>query len=369
MNEHIETVIIGGGQAGLSTGYYLKQQGRPFVILDANARLGDQWRRHYESLLLFTARKYDGLPGMPFPGDPTGFPGRDEVADYIESYAVHHDLPIRTNSRVERVRRVDDGTFQVFIEGGQISCNNVVVAIGKAGQPKTPSLARDLDPAISQLHSSEYRRVSDLAPGRVLVVGASHSGADIAYEIARTHPVTLVGRDTGRIPGRPEDARSQRMFPVFLWVWTHVLTRRTPIGRKMMRLMRSHGAPLLRIKTADLVEVGVERITQRVTDVRDGKPVLADGTEIDATTVIWATGFGHAFDWIDDLPLADDGWPAEYRGVVEAMPGLYFCGLIFQYSFSSMVFPGIGRDAEFVASKLAVRSASLRPAITPVEAA
>ncbi|BBH15726.1 putative oxidoreductase CzcO [Nocardioides baekrokdamisoli] len=356
MNEHIETVIIGGGQAGLSTGHHLKQMGRPFVILDSNGRLGDQWRRHYDSLVLFTPRKYDGLPGLPFPGEPTGFPRRDEVAAYIEAYALHHELPVRTNTAVTGVTRREDGTFLVSIEGGDLTCDNVVVAVGKASQPRVPSFAADLDPAITQLHSSAYRSVSDVPAGRVLVVGASHSGADIAYELAATHPVTLSGRDTGQIPGRPEDPRSQRIFPVMLWTWNHVLTRRTPMGRKVMKAMRAHGAPLLRTKAPDLAGVGVERTTERVVEVRDGRPVLSDGTVIEATSVVWATGFGHSFGWIEDLPLAADGWPAEYRGEVAAVPGLYFCGLIFQYAFSSMVFPGIGRDAQYVADRIAARA-------------
>ena len=367
MTEHIETVIIGGGQAGLSTGYHLKRLGRPVVILDANGRLGDQWRRHYDSLVLFTPRKYDSLPGLPFPGDPRGFPGRDEVADYIEMYALHHELPVRTNTPVRGLTRREDGTFRITVEGGELTCDNVVVAIGKAGQPQVPSFAGDLDPAITQLHSSAYRCAADLPAGRVLVVGASHSGADIAYELAATHQVTLAGRDTGQIPGRPEDPRSQRIFPVVVWMWNHVLTRRTPMGRKVMKGMRAHGAPLLRTKTPDLLAAGVERTMERVAAVRDGKPVLTDGTVVDATTVIWATGFGHRFGWIKDLPLGEDGWPAEYRGAVDAVPGLYFCGLIFQYAFSSMVFPGIGRDAAYVADRIAARSKAAAPqAVEPL---
>lgn len=360
MAEHIETVVVGGGQAGLATGYHLRRRGRPFVILDANERLGDQWRRHYDSLVLFTARKYDGLPGLEFPGDRYGFPGRDEVASYLESYAAQHELPVRTSSRVERVARRDDGTFRIRLDGGEITCDNVVVAVGKAGQPKRPAFAGELDPGITQLHSCEYRTADQLPEGRVLVVGASHSGADLAYELAATHPVTLAGRDTGQIPFRPEDRRARVVFPLVVWMWNHVLTRRTPMGRKMMRLMRAHGAPLLRTKTPDLLAAGVDRTLERVTGVREGKPVLADGTVIDAACVIWATGFGHAFDWVQDLPLTADGWPDEYRGVVKGIPGLYFCGLIFQYSFSSMVFPGIGRDGAYVADHLAARMASVK---------
>lgn len=362
MNQHIETVVIGGGQAGLATGYHLKERGRPFVILEAHERIGDQWRRHYDSLVLFSARKYDALPGLAFPGEPYGFPTRDEVASYLETYAAAHDLPVRTSTPVERVSPRVGGGFRVAIPGGTITCDNVVIAAGKAGQPKRPAFADQLDPRIVQMHSSEYRNPGQLPEGPVLVVGASHSGADIALELSSTHPVTLVGRDTGQIPFRPEDRRARRVFPVVVWAWKHVLTRRTPIGRKMMGLMRAHGAPLLRTKTSDLVAAGVERIMQRVAGVRDGRPVLDDGTALDPATVIWATGFGHSFGWVDDLPLTDDGWPAEYRGVVEGLPGLYFCGLIFQYAFSSMVLPGVARDSAYVVRHLCARpTASKQP--------
>lgn len=363
MVEHIETVVIGGGQAGLSTGYYLKEQGRPFVILEANPRIGEQWRKHYDSLVLFTARKYDSLPGLAFPGDPHGFPGRDEVAAYLERYATHHELPVRTSVRVERVARQGDGTFLVTLDGGEMSCDNVVVAVGKAGQPKAPGFADQLDPGVTQLHSAAYKWPGQIPPGPVLIVGASHSGADIALELAGTHAVTLVGRDTGQIPVRPDDRRARFLFPLFLFLWRHAMTRRTPLGRKMMPLLRSHGAPLLRVRTEDLLAAGVERRTGRVGRVQDGKAVLTDGTAVEARTVIWATGFGHRFDFIEGLPLTDEGWPDEYRGVVHGMPGLFFCGLIFQYSFASMVFPGIGRDAAYVARQVAARAGAAKQAV------
>ena len=357
MDQHIETVVIGGGQAGLATGYHLKERGRPFVILEAHERIGDQWRRHYDSLVLFTARKYDALPGLAFPGDQHGFPTRDEVASYLETYAAAHDLPVRTSTPVERVSPRPEGGYRVTVAGGTITCDNVVVAAGKASQPKLPGFADQLDPRILQLHSSEYRNPAQLPAGPVLVVGASHSGADIALELAATHPVTLVGRDTGHLPFRPEDRRARRAFPVVVWVWKHVLTRRTPMGRRMMGLMRTHGAPLLRTQTPDLVAAGVERRTQRVDRIEDGRPVLDDGTVLEPSTVIWATGFGHGFDWIEDLPLTDGGWPEEYRGVVAGRPGLYFCGLIFQYAFSSMVLPGVALDSAYVVQHLCGRKA------------
>jgi len=131
MDEHIETVIVGGGQAGLSTGYFLAQQGREYAVFEAAERIGDQWRRHYESLKLYSPRRYNGLPGLAFPGEPWTFPARDEVADYLEAYALTHGLRVRTHTPVRRVSRSGDG-FAVELDGGRITCDNVVAATGLA---------------------------------------------------------------------------------------------------------------------------------------------------------------------------------------------------------------------------------------------
>ena len=354
---HIETVIIGAGQAGLSTGYHLKRRGREFVILDGNARIGDNWRCHWDSLRLYTPVRYNSLPGLPFPGEAWSFPAKDEVAAYLESYAVRHDLPVRTSTQVESLDPMPDGGFRVVVDGGVITCDNVVVATGTFGRtPHVPDAARDLDPAILQLHSSEYQRPSQLRPGRVLVVGASHSGTDIAYEVADTYPTTLCGRDCGQIPARLESRLTKVVLPVLVFLARHLITRRTPIGRKAMEEVRFHGGPMLRVKRADLATRGVVRNTARLVGAKDGLPLLEDGTVVDAANVIWATGFRQVFDWIHVPVLKEDGWPEEYRGVVAAVPGLFFCGLSFQYAFASMVFPGIGRDAEYVARQIEARA-------------
>jgi putative flavoprotein involved in K+ transport len=368
--EHIETVVIGAGQAGLSTGYHLKRRNRPFVILEANARVGDRWRRHWDSLRLYSPAGYDGLPGLPFPGDKWSFPQKDEVAAFLESYAVKWDLPVRTNVRVEKLERQPSGTFLVTLDNGALTCDNVVVATGTFGQtPRIPDVAAQLDTSLTQLHSSEYQRPAQLPPGRVLVVGASHSGTDIAYELALTRPVTLCGRDCGQLPLRPEQRRARFMFPLIVFAWRHVLTRRTPIGRKVMPHIRHHGGPMIRVHREDLAERGVDRRTSRLTGVEGGLPRLEDGTVVDASTVIWATGFRQVFDWIRIPVLGENGWPQEKRGVVDGVPGLYFCGLAFQYAFASMVFPGVGRDAAYVADRIAARASSPAGGRAPARAA
>ncbi|MDN5795530.1 MAG: NAD(P)/FAD-dependent oxidoreductase [Intrasporangium sp.] len=356
----VSTVIIGAGQAGLATAQALMTSGHDCVVLERNDRLGDNWRHHYDSLHLYTPARYDGLPGFPFPGDPHACPGKDEVADYLQAYAAHFSLPVRLGVHVVRLagggtaHGNDDSRFVVETDAGTYHCNDVVVATGTFGRaPRVPEFARDLDPGVLQLHSSEYRRPSQLAPGPVLVVGASHSGCDIAYELAETRQTTLVGRDCGEIPIRWDSWQTRMAVPVLVFAWRHVLTRRTPIGRRAMPHIRHHGGPMLRVKRADLAARGVLRNPSRVEGVRGGRPVLGDGTVVDVANIVWATGFEQHFDWIDLPIVGDDGWPREYRGVADEVPGLYFCGLAFQYAFSSMVLPGVGRDARYLADRIA----------------
>ena len=365
MNEHIETVVIGAGQAGLSTAYHLKRRGHDCVVLDAHRRVGDNWRHQWDTLRLFTPAKYDGLPGLPFPADPWAFPGKDEVADYLESYARRWDLPVRTGVRVRRLGR-SDGRYVLDTDSGTFTADNVVVATGTFGRtPHLPPFAADLDPSILQLHSSEYRRPDQLAPGQVLVVGASHSGGDIAYELAATHPVVLCGPDRGQLPLRIEGRAAHTVVPMLVFLARHLLTRGTPVGRHLMEEVRFHGGPLIRVRREDLAARGVDRREARMSGARDGRPVLEDSTVLDVTNVVWCTGFRQRFEWIDLPVLGEAGWPKELRGVVEGCPGLFFCGLSFQSGFGSMVFFGVGRDAEFVARRIIERSGSRRGALAP----
>jgi putative flavoprotein involved in K+ transport len=364
----IDTVIIGAGQAGLATGHHLQRRGIPFVILDASARIGDNWRRQWDSLTLYSPAHVDGLPGLPFPAPRWTFPGKDAVGDYLETYARTFALPVRLETRVLALDQDGEG-YVVTTDRGRWTCRNVVVCTGTFGRTSSvPAIADDLDPSILQLHSSEYRRPSQVNDGPVLVVGASHSGCDIAFELAETHPVILAGRDCGEIPPRLGSPAFRVVFPVLLFAWQHVLTRRSPMRAKLMGELRNHGGPMLRVKRRDLLERGVERVTSRVEEVRDGRPVV-DGTPRDVSTIVWATGFRQVFDWIHLPILGEDGWPKEMRGVVDDAPGLFFCGLCFQYAFSSMVLPGVGRDAAYVADRIAARSRRLGKAATGLPAA
>jgi putative flavoprotein involved in K+ transport len=355
-DDRFETVIIGGGQAGLAVGYHLARRERAFVILDVNERIGDSWRRRWDSLRVFTPARYDGLPGWSFPAAGWSYPTKDEVADYLESYAARFRLPVRTGIRIDGLSR-EDGGYVITSGLSRYEADNVVVATGGYQAPRIPVFASELHPDIVQLHSSEYRSPSQLREGGVLVVGAGNSGAEIALESSARHPTWLSGRDTGQEPVRAGGGLPDRLFtPPFWFLLSHVLTLRTPIGRRVRHQLSNRGLPLARVGRKDLVRAGVQRVP-RVTGVRDGLPMLADGGIRDVANVIWCTGFVSDFSWID-LPVFDrDGEPRHQRGVVPSEPGLYFIGLFFLSAGSSSLIGGVGRDARHIARHIASQRA------------
>jgi putative flavoprotein involved in K+ transport len=350
--QRVETVIVGGGQAGLATGYHLAKEGRSFVILDAGERVGDPWRERWDSLRLYSPAAYDGLPGMPFPKASASFPTAREMADYLEAYAARFELPVHSGTAVEALA-TDEGSYVLTAGDQRYEADNVVVATGVMQKPYVPSFAQELDPRITQFHSSEYRNLAQLEEGRVLVVGASHSGADIAYEAAAEHETVLSGTDTGQIPASVETRRGRMGFRALFFVGSRILTVDTPLGRKMRPHIRHGGAPLLRYRKKDLLAAGVERVFTKVAGVQDGLPVLEDGRALDVQNVIWCTGFRRDFSWIDiPFEVGEDGYPVQYRGVVASAPGLYFVGLLFLHSFTSMLIRGAAKDAERVAQHI-----------------
>lgn len=354
-DERHEVIVIGGGQAGLSVGYHLQREGVPFVILDARHRIGDAWRERWDSLRLFTPRRFDGLDGMRFPGAANDFPTKDEMADYLESYATHFHLPVRTGVRVEQLSR-DGDRYVVSAGGRRLEARQVVVAMSSYQRAVTPAFAAELDPAITQLHSADYRRPSQLPQGDILLVGAGNSGAEIAIELARAgRRVWISGRDVGQVPFPVRNAMVRRfVLPiVFRIVFHRVLTTATPIGRKVRPTMISGGLPLIRTRRGDLAAAGVTRVP-RMEGVRDGYPLLADGSVRRVSGVVWCTGYDMGQSWID-LPVFDQrGEPIQERGVVPNQPGLYFVGPHFLYSASSTMIHGIGRDARHVAKRIAL---------------
>lgn len=366
--ERIETVVIGAGQAGLATGYHLTKLGRQFTILDSVERVGDNWRCHWDSLRLYSPAKVSSLPGMPFPAPPMSFPTKDEMADYLEAYADAFDLPVRTGQRVRRLSKIGE-TYLVTTDSRPYVCDNVVVASGTFGRtPYVPGFATELDPSIVQLHSSSYKNPEQLSDGPVLVVGASHSGSDVAYELGTAgFKTVLSGPIHGEVPLDIESPPARVVFPILFFLAKHVLTERTPLGRKMRPKIRAHGGPLIRSKRADLERAGVEIVPAKIVGVRDGRPTLDGGDVLNVANIVWCTGFRQDFSWIDLPVVGEDGWPLDSRGVVPGAPGLYFTGLAFQYAFASTLIGGAGRDAKYVARHISARTSTgpARNQVTP----
>lgn len=356
LSQVFDALIIGAGQAGLSTAYHLRRRGLDCLVVDAAHRVGDHWRHQYDSLALFTANKFNRLPGLGFPGQPWGFATKDEVAAALEAYARDFDLPVRLDSPVRRLSRTPEG-FRTETATATYFSRTVVLATGPFGQlPRIPEFAQELDPAILQLHSSQYRRPGQLREGPVLVVGGGHSGCDIALEVAQSgHLTTLAGRDLGQIPVSWDSPLLHLIMPAVMFQHSRIYRRGTRAGQRRREEVLHHGAPRLRVQAQDLDGAGVVRTEARVCGAPDGAPLLTDGRTMDARTVIWATGFHHDYSWLELPVLGADGWPREYRGVAEDVPGVFFCGLAFQSSMSSMNFHGVGADAAYIADRIAER--------------
>jgi putative flavoprotein involved in K+ transport len=348
-----EVTVIGAGQAGLAMGYFLKRQGRTFVILDAADSIGSAWRARWDSLTLFTPRRYSGLPGLPFAGDPEGYPDRDEVIAYLERYAETFELPIELNSPVRRLTE-KDGRFVLEVDGRTITADQVVVATGPFQKPNVPEVATRLGPDVFQTHSTGYRRPSDVPQGTVLVVGGGNTGFQIAKELSASHKVHLsIGSRQKPLP--------QRLLGRDLFWWltkTRLLstTVESRLGRKLRNRDTLIGSSPRELRR----RFGVE-LRLRVVDT-DGRTVrFEDGSELEVDAVIWATGYRPDYSWID-LPLVDlDGRLPHRRGVTE-VPGLYFLGLTWQHTRGSALIGWVKDDAEFIAEqKKALQEARSSP--------
>jgi putative flavoprotein involved in K+ transport len=357
--ESVDTLVIGGGQAGLAVGYHLSQRGVRLLIVDANLRTGDSWRNRWDSLRLFTPNRFNNLPGMPIPGEDWGFPTKDELADYLESYTRHFELPILHGVAVDRLTREDD-RFLATAGDLQIEADNVVVAMSGYQRPKVPDFASELDPRIVQIHVADYKNPGQLRSGDVLVVGVGNSGAEIAMELVRDRHIWLSGPSTGQMPFRPEAMSGRLLMPLAGPIMTKVLSTSTPIGRRARPKFLAKGSPLLRVKRKDLARAGVERVGRTV-GVSDGYPKLDDGRVLDVANVVWCTGFDAGFSWINVPVFDNDGAVHHDRGVVDTVPGIYFVGLRFLHSALSDTLLAVGRDAGYVADRIVER----RPVRTP----
>jgi putative flavoprotein involved in K+ transport len=345
--ERADVVVIGSGQAGLAIGYFLARQGRRFVILEAADTTGAAWRDRWDSLRLFTPRRYDSLPGLAFPGAPDGYPTRDEVVAYLKRYAATFELPIQLGTAV-RSLKVSDDVFVVGLEDGLIEAEQVVVATGPFQVPRIPAMAEALPAGVFQTHSTDYRKPSDIPEGHVLVVGGGNTGFQIAKELSATHPVTLaIGSRQTPLP--------QRFLgrDLFWWLTKLGLLNKTADSRLGRRAR--HRDTLIGSRAGELSRrYGVEQ-RPRVVGAAGRTVTFADGSELNVDTVIWATGYRPDYSWIGLPVLAQDGAPTHRRGVTD-VPGLYFLGLSWQHTRGSALLGWVKDDAAFIADQIAAFS-------------
>lgn len=339
--ERHDVVVVGGGQAGLATGYHLARTGLDFVVLDQRRRAGDSWRERWASLRLFTPAGFDALPGLPFPAPRNHRPGRDEMADYLTRYADTAGLPVRHGTRARRLDRIGE-RYLVTTAHGVLDARHVVVATGAFATPRIPSFATALAPSIAQLHSARYREPAQLDVRSVLVVGAGNSGAEIALELAPGRRVWLAGRNTGHVPAGL-DARLYRV--------TVAVGVGNPLGRGIAAAVAGRGTPLVGIRERDLATAGVVRVP-RVVGTCAGAPLLADGRTLTVDAVVWCTGHRPDDAW---LGVPSGGRLRHRRGVVRDEPGLYVVGRPFQTALSSGLVGGAGKDAEVVVRAIRAR--------------
>ena len=341
---HYDVIVIGAGQAGLAVGHYLAQQGRRFTILDAAAAPAAAWRERWDSLRLFTPTRFDSLPGKPFTGDPDHYPTRDELVAYLTDYA--SDLPVQLNSRVRALRR-HAGCYAVELENRTYTADQVVVATGPFQTPRVPAIASGLPPDIAQFHSTAYRNPAQVAEGPVLVVGGGNTGYQIAEELAGSHDVHLsVG---SRQKPMPQRILGRDVFRYLNALGALTKTADTRIGRRM-----KDGDTLVGSSPRRARKQGVQ-LRPRTTHVSGSTISFADGTQIEASTVIWATGFTRDYAWID-APISDaDGAVIQQRGVTPAA-GLYFLGLPWMHSRGSALLGWVKDDAAHVAAHIAANA-------------
>lgn len=361
-NHH--AIVIGGGQAGLVAGYELRKRDVDFVILDASDRIGDAWRNRWDSLRLFTPAHMNGLPGMPFPADGNDFVGKDQVADFLEKYAAVMELPVRSGVRVSSLESVGDGFLVATAAGDIMRADNVIVAMADYQKPHVPSFAADISSDVYQVHSAHYRNSRELREGEVLVVGFGNSGTDIALDVSQTHPTVISGTPGPSIPFALESWFGVNIGTrIVKFATLKVLSTSTPMGRKARPIMlEAKKPPLVRVRPRELRRAGVRHVS-RIVGVEGGRPVTADREEIEASNIVWCTGYRPGFaDWIDVPVLDAAGTPVHERGVT-TVEGLYFLGLFFLHAVWSETIPGVQRDASYIVEHLAKHRPASRPTI------
>jgi putative flavoprotein involved in K+ transport len=347
-DQSYDVLVIGAGQAGLTVGHYLRQAGLRFLIVDAAPQVGSAWAERWESLVLFTPRRLNAMPGLSFGGDPDREPTRDEVIDYLRRYATELDLPVELNTPVTALDH-HEGRFAAESPAGTIHADQVIVATGPFQKPRIPEFAASVAPDVHQTHSTGYRRPTDVPPGRVVVVGGGNTGYQIAEELAGGHQVVLaVGSRQTPLP--------QRLFgrQVFWWLAKLGVLSATVESRIGKRL--STRDTLIGSSPRKAKRLGIAFKPRAV--AASGRTVrFADGTESDADAIIWATGYQPDYSWIK-VPVVDPGGRVRHSRGVTDRAGLYFLGLTWQHTRGSALLGLVAADARYISEQVTARARS-----------
>lgn len=340
----VDVLVIGAGHAGLTMAYYLKQNNRSFVVVDASKRVGDVWRNRYDSLLLFSPRRYSSLPGMSLTGSQEGFPTKDEFAHYLESYAKKFSLPIHLNTKVEKLEQTG-GFYQVETSQGQYIAKDIVIATGPFQKPFIPSLEGSGSTSVLQFHSMEYCSPAQLRKGTTLVVGGGNSGVQIATELSKNQKVYLSsGHEMVFIP-RQILSRS-----IFWWLDLTRLSK-VSVDSKVANLLKKT-EPVIGLELKPLIKSGKVIIKERAISLHNEEVSFNDGSMIKVDNIIWATGFRFDYNWID-IPgvLTSQNKPVHRRGI-SPVRGIYFLGLPWLSRVGSSQINGINYDAKNISDYL-----------------
>jgi putative flavoprotein involved in K+ transport len=345
-NRGYDVLVIGAGQAGLTVGYYLRQAGLRFLIVDGAEQVGSAWAERWESLVLFTPRRLNAMPGLPFEGDPDREPTRDEVIDYLGRYATELELPVALRTPI---RALDhrEGRYVAESPAGTFEAGQVIVATGPFQRPRIPEFAASVAADVDQAHSTGYRRPDDVPPGRVVVVGGGNTGYQIAEELAAGHQVVLaVGSRQTPLPLR---FLGRQIF----WWGTKLgvlsVSVESRIGKRL-----SQRETLIGSNPRKARRLGIDLKPRAVS--ASGRTVrFADGTESDADAIIWATGYQPDYSWIK-LPVVDAGGRVRHRRGVTDRAGLFFLGLTWQHTRGSALLGFVADDARYVSEQVAARA-------------
>ncbi|PDZ03347.1 oxidoreductase [Bacillus cereus] len=340
-----DIIIVGAGQAGLTMGYYLRQEGYNFLLLEAGNQIGDSWRNRYDSLQLFTPREYSSLPGKIVKGEGKGFPCKDEMAAYLEEYARYFTLPVQLQTEVFKIKKEKD-IFELHTPTEILQSKKVVIATGGFQQPYIPSFSQHLLSHVFQIHSSQYKSPSQIPKGKVLVVGGGNSGMQIAVELAKTHEVTMS-------ISHPLTFLPLHLFRKSIFSWLEKLgLLYAELNTKRGRWFQKRKDPIFGFEGKELIRSGAIKLEEKVVRASENNIMFQNGGMYSAESIIWSTGFIQNYKWIEiEKAVNGNGFPNHVRGI-SPVKGLYYIGLPWQSQRGSALICGVGKDAAYLLSEI-----------------